>query len=341
MRKGEILPEWERDLTEKGGKHVIIKRDEDPCVNPVTDYDNIFYLHSNITREFCANESQKDYPGLPIEEIEDEDGCGTGEYRVKDDAVMFPVAAYIHGGIALSLGDGAHFPDQMWDVKRKAAWMWTDKKRFEEMCGDWMHVYDRESKKWVPAESEEAFREYLRSRAESLLNEWQMWNDGCVYGFTTEVSCVPDKRLYDDGHTEDEIAWEDGDDSCWGFITDNANDIGFPRGEGWKVFDATGHFVGDEYDIPEFVVSKVVKTGIAKGVRLFLCEYKEDKDSVHDVHWEDDVKNAIKFDSYAECQDIAKKVIGEPAHLRRLEYDPESNILELEEAKKMKEQKSE
>lgn len=38
---------------------------------------------------------------------------------------------------------------------------------------------------------------------------------------------------------------------------------------------------------------------------------------------------------------MAKRVIGESAHLSRLEYDPESNILELEEVKKMKEQKSE
>lgn len=74
MKKGVIHDVSERDLTEVGAKHVIIEQDTDSYFNPVTGQDNLFYLHSNITREFCANESEKDYPGLPIVEVED----GTG-----------------------------------------------------------------------------------------------------------------------------------------------------------------------------------------------------------------------------------------------------------------------
>ena len=322
MRKGIIRDVHERDLTKPGQRHVIIEKDEDPAVNPVTDNDNLFYLHSNITGEFCANESQRDYPGLPIEEILDEDGYGTGEYRVVDDAVMFPVAAYIHSGIALSLGSGSHFPDQRWDVTRKAAWMWTDRKRFEELIGEgkWRHVYDKATKSWRSAKDEDEFRSYLQGEAESLLREWQMWNDGEVYGYRTETSCVPYKRLYDDGHTEDEVDWEDGTNSCWGFITNKANDIDFPRGDGWEVFDATGQFVGDEYEIPEFVVTRVGPDG----TRYFLTQFSKSallRDAFDSV-WMTTLPNAITFSSWWQVQQVAQDVI-DPKY-----YDAYKNCVE-------------
>lgn len=305
MKKGTIRDVSERDLTKAGAKHVIIERDPDPCVNPITDNDNLFYLHSNIPQEFCANESEKGYPGLPVVEIEDEDGCGTGEYEAEEDAFLFPVAAYIHGGIALSLGSGSHFPDQQWDVTRNAAWMWTNKRRFCEFCGEknWMHVC--ENGKWRPAKDRDEFEGYLRKEAEALLGEWQKWNDGEVYGYRTETSCVPYKRLYPDGHTEDEVDWEDGEDSCWGFITDKATDIDFPRGDGWEVFDATGNFVGDEYDIPEFVVTKVRPDGD----RVYLCAYTKTKDGTISCEWSPMADKAIRFASWWRVQSVAQDVI--------------------------------
>lgn len=307
MRKGKIRDISERDLTEVGAKHVIIERDEDPFLNPITDLGNLFYLHSNITREFCANESQKDYPGLPITEILDDDGFGTGEYRPEEDAFIFPVTAYIHGGIALSLGNGSHSPDQRWDVTRKAAWMWTDKKRFCELCGaqNWMHVYDKKAGEWRPAKDRDEFAGYLREEAISLLDEWQKWNDGEVYGYRTETSSVPYKRLYPDGHTEDEVDWGDGGDSCWGFITDKANDIDFPRGDGWEVFDATGQFVGDEYDIPEFIVTWVSSTGN----RYYLSQYTKTRDRTHGIKWAATLDDALTFSSWGHAQTVAQVAI--------------------------------
>ena len=326
MRKGVIRDVSERDLTEVGAKHVIIERDPDPAVNPITDNDNLFYLHSNITREFCANESQKDYPGLPLVEVEDEDGYGTGEYRPEEDAFVFPVAAYIHGRIALSLGNGSHFPDQRWDVTRKAAWMWTNKKRFCQLCGEenWMRVFDGKSKAWRPAKDRDEFVQYLRKEAETLLGEWQMWNDGEVYGYRTEESCIPYRRLYPEGHTEDEVDWEDGENSCWGFITDKATDIDFPRGDGWEVFDATGRFVGDEYDIPEFVVTRMAPDGVT---RLYLTEYKEDKDSVYDTAWMAVKDAAITFPSWWKVQHVAQQAIA------REFYDARRNCVEKDSIK--------
>lgn len=320
MKKGIIRDVSERDLTEVGAKHVIIERDSDPCVNPITDNDNLFYLHSNITREFCANESEKGYPGLPLVEIEDEDGCGTGEYRPEEDAFVFPVAAYIHGDIALSLGSGSHFPDQQWDVTRKAAWMWTNKKRFCQLCGErnWLHVLD--NGKWRPAKDRDEFESYLRGQAENLLGEWQKWHDGEVYGYRTEESFVPYKRLYPDGHTEDEVDWEDGESSCWGFITDKATDIDFPRGDGWEVFDATGQFVGDEYDIPEFVVTQVSPDGI----RYFLAQYTKDKDGMRDVAWSILPGDALTFSSWWKVQGVAQDVIDKG------KYDAYKNCVEID-----------
>lgn len=325
MRKGKIRDVRERDLTEVGAKHVIIEQDRDPAVNPVTDNDNLFYLHSNITREFCGNESEKSYPGLPVVEIEDEDGYGTGEYKPEEDAFLFPVAAYIHGGIALSFGSGSHFPDQRWDVTRNAAWMWTNKERFCQLYGEqnWMHVFDKESRTWRPAKTRNEFVEYLRGEAKSLLECWQKWNDGEVYGYRTETSCVPYKRLYPDGHTEDVVAWEDGENSCWGFITDKANDIDFPREDGWEVFDATGRFVGDEYDIPEFVVTWVSPDGI----RYYLTQYTKSRNGAFGIKFAKALDDALTFSSWWQAQLVAQVAIPEA------EYDAYKNCVEKDSVK--------
>lgn len=323
MKKGIIRDVSERDLTKAGAKHVIIERDSDPCINPITDNDNLFYLHSNIPREFCANESEEDYPGLPFTEILDEDGFGTGEYKPEEDAFVFPVAAYIHSGIALSLGSGSHFPDQQWDVTRGDAWLWTNKKRFCELCGEknWMHVLD--NGKWRPAKNRDEFEKYLRGQAESLLAEWQKWNDGEVYGFRTEESCVPYRRLYPDGHTEDEVDWEDGDDSCWGFIVDKPGDIDFPRGDGWEVFDASGDFVGDEYDIPEFVVTRVSPDGI----RYYLTGYAKNEKGYEAACWGINKIDAVTFSSWWQVQSVAQDVVDKG------EYDARRNCVEKDSVK--------
>lgn len=322
MRKGKIRYVSERDLTEVGAKHVIIEKDKDPCVNPVTDYDNLFYLHSNVTRKFCANESVDNYPGLPVVEILDEDGYGTGEYKPEESAFLFPVAAYIHGGISLSLGSGSHFPDRQRDVTHTAAWMWTDKKRFCELCGErnWMHVYDYKTMTWRPAKSRDEFAGYLRGEAKILLEEWQRWYDGEVYGYRTETSYVPYKKLYPDGTQENAVAWEDGEDSCGGFATDKADDIDFPRGDGWEVFDATGRFVGCEYGIPEFVVTKAAPDG----ARYYLLSYTKDGANGVRHAWTSSPEEALRFPSWSKVQSAAQDVIEKDR------YDARRNCVEVD-----------
>lgn len=252
MKKIKILGVAERDMTETDVTHIIIEQDECPSMNPITDWDNLFLLHSNIPREFCGNEHDKNYES-PLEEVLDEDGYGTGTFTFRKGVVAFPVAAYIHSGVSLSLGNGSHFPDQRWDVTRNAAYMWTDRKRFEMLCDTWMTVYDKSMHERRKAKDFEEFKAYLREQAEAELKTFQMWNDGHVYGYRTEVP-EPYTKTYRDGTVVEGVDWNDGSDSCWGFIADKVGDIDLPVSGNCKIFDASGDFVGDEFTVPELVI---------------------------------------------------------------------------------------
>lgn len=239
----------------KATTHVIIEQDSDP-LNPIKDYDQVFLLHSNIPREFCGNESDKDYDD-PLVEIEDGDGYGTGEYRFRDGVIAFPVSAYIHSGIMLSMGSIREFPCDPggWDTTRNAAYLWTDKERYAKMCGNgWMMVPDENhaDNRMRPAKDETEFREYLWKLAKTELELFQKYLDGECFGYREETR-RPFKKVYPDGTEEDGCDWEDGD-SCWGYYVDSIDDIGFSKDEDTDVFDETGHFVGDEWTIPELVV---------------------------------------------------------------------------------------
>lgn len=74
---------------------------------------------------------------------------------------IYPVAAYIHSGVVLSLGQGRHFPDQSWDVSHVGAVL-VEKK-------DWKTEKKR------------------RAAAESLVKEWNYHLSGEVYGYVVET----------------------------------------------------------------------------------------------------------------------------------------------------------
>ena len=93
MRKGKVMDVRDRDMDKPGQRHVIIEQDK-VGVDPLHDWGQVFYLHSNIQR-FCGNECDKNYPGDPVVEIEDEDGYGTGRYKPREGVILFPVSAYI------------------------------------------------------------------------------------------------------------------------------------------------------------------------------------------------------------------------------------------------------
>jgi len=257
MKKRKVFSVDERDSS-KASTHVIIERDTTPP-NPLKDYDQVFLLHSNVTQEFCGNESDRDYDD-PLVEIVDEDGYGTGEYRFREGVVHFPVSAYIHSGVALRMGSTREFPCDPggWDTTRNAAYMWTDKERFERMCckDGWMTVYDEATKTRRPAKDEAEFRKYLWEIAKGELELFQKYLDGECFGYREETR-IPFKKVYPDGREVDDCDWDDGD-SCWGSYVDSIDDIDFSKDEDTDVFDATGRFVGDEWTIPELVIKSPI-----------------------------------------------------------------------------------
>lgn len=293
---------------------VIVKRDEDPQ-DPLHDWDQVFLMHSMITREFCGNESDKGYVS-PLVEIEDEDGYGTGEFTFRKDVIAFPVAAYIHSGIAFSLGSGSHFPDQQWDVVRGAAYLWTDKERFEKMCGPWMEMYDEALKKRRPAKDEAEFREHLRKMAESELKVVQQTMDGDVWGFVTEER-QEYRKVYPDGREEECCEYEDTADSCWGFYRDEKGrlDLDADKSLDGSVewFTDEGYLVGTEYEVPEFVVTQV-----KGGTRFYLASYGREE------AWTADRSQAMKFTSWWKVQSVAQDVIPKG------EYKCDRNCIEID-----------
>ena len=282
MKKKKVFSVDRRDES-KASTHVVIEWDRDGP-NPLTDWDQVFLLHSNIPREFCGNENDRNYDD-PLEEIVDEDGYGTGKFQFRDGIVAFPVSAYIHSGIALRMGSIREFPCDPggWDTTPNAAYMWTDKKRFEKMCGPWMEIYDEETKSRRQAKDETEFRKYLWELAKSELESFQKYLDGECFGYREETR-VPFKKVYPDGREVDDCDWEDGD-SCWGFYVDSIDDIDFSKDEDTDVFDATGRFVGDEWTIPELVVKSPI-SGL-----FLMTEGSKETDS----EWTADLSKAKVF----------------------------------------------
>ncbi len=299
----------------KASTHVIIEHDTTPP-NPLKDYDQVFLLHSNVTREFCGNESDRDYDD-PLEEIVDEDGYGTGEYRFRDGVVHFPVSAYIHSGIALRMGSIREFPCDPggWDTTRNAAYMWTDRERFESMYGKdcWMTVYDEETKTRRPAKDESEFRKFLWEIAKSELELFQKYLDGECFGYREETR-VPFKRVYPDGREFDDCDWEDGD-SCWGYYVDSIDDIEFSKDGDVDVFDATGRFVGDEWTIPELVIKSPVSG------RYLVAEAGKD----WDAEWTVDIAKAKVFHhwncAYNAFLQCGKRLWAIPEYAKNMGHD--------------------
>ena len=294
---------------------VTVKRDECPQ-DPLHDWEQVFLMHSCITREFCGNESDKGYVS-PFVEIEDENGCGTGKFTFRKDVVAFPVAAYIHSGIALSLGSGSHFPDQRWDVVRGAAYLWTDKERFEKVCAPWMTVYDEELKQRRPAKDFDGFRESLRKIAAAELRTLQATMSGNVYGYVTEER-EEFKKVYPDGRDEQCFEYNSTEDSSWGFIQDSGSghfdmDAEKSYDDSIEWFTDEDYLVGTEYEVPEFVV-----TDVKGGIRFYLSAYGDS------AKWTQEKSEAVRFPSWWKVQSVAQDVIP------RAEYSCDRNCVEID-----------
>lgn len=153
-----------------------------------------------------------------------------GEQVKRPGVVAFPVSVYDHSGLAYSLGSGAGFPDARWDVTPGALFLWTDKEHYEAMSGEGS---------WSKVTSEQ-----LAKIAAAEIEEMNMDERGSWYGWRAERR-IPWTKTYKDGRTVEGADWEETD-SCWVYLTEDVNDIDFPRDI--PVFTEEQYLVGDEYE---------------------------------------------------------------------------------------------
>ena len=241
MIKMKVLSQ-DSELFETCKERVLIKHDDSYCFDR-DDCDRPFRLWITNTREYSSDKDAE----CPVREEEREDGT----YLVnRDGFLVFKVSAYIHSGRVWALGNGEGFPDYMWDVS-SMGYLYTTRELWERCMGEGTWRKPR------PGNPTMTFDEWTRSVAKSEIDELNLAEFGNVYGYETERR-VDFKRVYEGGREVEDHEWECGEDSCWGFLTDTADDIDFPRNPDIPVFavDDACHFVGSEYTIPEFVIRR-------------------------------------------------------------------------------------
>jgi len=310
---------------------------DDNGYDPFSDCEQAFEMWSNIPREIGSTKGAED----PLEEIEDEDGYGTGRYRPKEGYIVCPVSVMIHSGMYFALGtvmcmngDTPVRPGgRGWDTTPNACFLYTYKELWERMMGKdtWMkvRVHPESDDDWSrrPATREE-FEEEVERMAGYLVDELNLACEGSVYGYTTHKR-VHYLRVDDDGTRTDCWEIEDGDDSCWGFLTDKVGEIGFPRDLPVYV-SPNGDckwFIGDEYVVPEYLVTEIEN---GTGKRAFLKSYAAGPDGkCQSSNWVYDKADARKYISKWQARAVAEAVIPKD------EYDARLNCVEMDDVEKL------
>ena len=189
--------------------------------------DDIFLVYDHrqfdVRREGFAPEDIFDYLSIKKaltkentfqdkEELEDD---LKGYFDYESEYWIFPVDAYIHSGVHISLANTKDYPDRRWDVST-TGYILASKE-------DWTEV-------------EDAYK-----AAESLVEEWNQYLSGEVYGFIIEKpleTYTITKENLDKIKSEDnqngvdivrldqfeelscyDVEWEQID-SCWGYYGD-------------------------------------------------------------------------------------------------------------------------
>lgn len=143
----------------------IIKVHQDELAEGPNQWgDTNIFLVANHRDFYVPEPGEKRAPNDPEELIE----------RYKKTHWIFPLEAYIHGGVHLSFGSEGNYPDRRWDVSQ-LGFIFASKKE------------------WRLSKS-------ARKAAASLIETWNQYLGGEVYGYTVE----------------DEETGEEGD-SCWGY----------------------------------------------------------------------------------------------------------------------------
>jgi hypothetical protein len=273
------------DELPKGAKRrVVIERDESSNDWVRDTQDCCFMLWSNCERAI-STETVYD-PDLkrhvevecPYEEITDEEGYGTGEYKPKPNLIIFELNMYEHSGRHWSLS-GSGFVDP-WDTAQGVAVLYTDEKRWKSLGGkaEWQFV-DGEP-------SDELYTE-ARRIAQGEVEDMNLCEDGEYYSWrldtlSHEDSVVTETRW--DGTVVRESVQEstdfwDMEDSCGGYLTGKpARDMDFPLGV--PVVASNDYLVGDTFEQECFAL---MDEATGKYVKVIYDEGKPKHELVNDV----------------------------------------------------------
>ena len=225
--------------------------------------DNAFWLWSNSQGHhgdmiYDRNTKRSYECDSPFEEIEDEDGYGTGEHRERPGLIVIPVDIYEHSGRAWAIrGEGGVCFSCPWDStshRREAPfYLWTDKEKWEAMGG---------SAKWefVDGKPSEALMKNALELARAEVKMMNLCEQGDYYGYQLQLRIIEDSDVtttHFDGEVTHETRyvedWDD-DDSCGGFLTDKpAEEVDFPLGI--PVVSDNEYLVGDTFEQECFALS--------------------------------------------------------------------------------------
>lgn len=144
--------------------------------------DDVFLVYDH--RSFTVK--RKGFEPLEIHEHRQE-----GKQKLYDGYWVFPVDAYIHSGVALSLARETNFPDRRWDVsttgfvlvKREKGWSWKEDKARK-----------------IARSIVEEWNDYLSGNVWGYNIEHQDLNESCwgYYGDYNKSGCLDDAKYHVD-----------------------------------------------------------------------------------------------------------------------------------------------
>lgn len=183
----------------KSGNILKIIRDEYAESPDIWKDETLFLVYKH--REFTVERE-----GFNPEEIYQylEDYYEQIENDKYDNYFIFPVDAYIHSGIHLSLSNTVNYPDRRWDVST-TGYILVNQKYIENNF-----IQNNNG-------SNDLSLEIAKEKAKSLIETWNQYLSSDVYGYTIineEIcSCCGNKK-------------EEKVDSCWGFYGEDVNTNG-------------------------------------------------------------------------------------------------------------------
>ena len=241
------------DTPKNAMRRVILEHDGDESHGWIRDdQDLTFMLWSNcdkFTSDKILVNGRRIEVDSPFEEILDEEGFGTGNYKLREGIIAFGVDVYDHSGLAYALhGEGGACFSCPWDTSRNLLWLWTDKERWDKLCGncEW---------KFVEGKPTDELYQAAHRIAKGEIEEMNLCEQGSYYGYKTEKREIHHEKTeftFQDGrppetHERDVDEWVDCVDSCWGFLTENpAQDCDFPLGI--PVTSEESYIVGDTFE---------------------------------------------------------------------------------------------